>query len=137
VRDLSELSYNNALGIGLADITTDRLVNRIDSIPTLVNALTSSVPANVRTPIHFPTDRECLKTIALTVGKNDPADVTYAWIRNTLELSQLLLSENLCRQIDGNPDVEIIGAPYQPEFDQVGNLISPLAGMPHPASVVG
>lgn len=134
VRDLSELSYNNALGIGLADITTDRLVNRIDSIPTLVNALTSSVPANVRTPIHFPTDRECLTTIAPTVGRNDPADVTYAWIRNTLELSELLLSENLCSQLEGNPDIEILGAPRLPEFDPAGNLISPLAGARHEAS---
>lgn len=96
MRDLSPLSYNNnALGIGLADITTDRLVDRIDSVPTRLNAFTSSTLADVRIPIHCPTDRQCLELIAPTVGKLDLEQVTYGWIRNTLQLAELMVSESL------------------------------------------
>jgi hypothetical protein len=126
VRDLSELTYNSAVGLGMADVVTDRLVNRIDWEPTLINSLTANTPAAIRTPIHFPTDRECIDRIARTVGKLDLADVTYGWIRNTMELGRLALSENLRPQIEQNPLLEIEGT-IDLEFDGESNLISPFA----------
>ena len=39
--------------------------------PTRINSLTASTPAAIRTPIHFPSDRECLERIAPTVGRVD------------------------------------------------------------------
>ena len=54
VRDLSDLTYNNAVGVGMADVVTDRLVDRIDWVPTRVNSLTASTPSAIRTPIHYP-----------------------------------------------------------------------------------
>ena len=86
VRDLSDLTYNNAVGIGMADVTTDRLVNRIDWVPTRVNSLTASTPSAIRTPIHYPTDRECLEAIMPTVGKFDTRHVTIGWIRKARSL---------------------------------------------------
>jgi hypothetical protein len=125
VRDLSEFSSNNAIGIGLADITTDRLVRRIDWVATQRNALAATTLADVRTPIHYATDRECLELIWDTVGKIDPKEVTFGWIRNTQELAQILLSENLRRQIAENPEIEIVGTSCELPFDGEGNLASP------------
>jgi lactate racemase-like protein len=127
VRDLSELTYNSAVGIGMADIATDRLVNRIDWAPTRVNSLTASTPAAIRTPIHYPTDRECLEAIAPTVGKFDVRQVTIGWIRNTLELSELVMSENLRPSIESNSMLEIVSAARHIEFDASGNLVTPVA----------
>ncbi len=127
VRDLSELTYNNAVGLGMADVVTDRLVDRIDWTATLINAMTSGKPEAVRTPIHFRTDRECLERLALTVGKFDAAEVTLGWIRNTMELSVLGLSENLEAEIRRNPDLEILGPPRNLEFDEEGNLVDLLS----------
>jgi hypothetical protein len=124
VRDLSELTYNSGVGLGMADVVTDRLVNRIHWEPTWINSLTSNTPAAIRTPIHFPTDRECLERIAPTVGRLDLAEVTYAWIRNTMELGRLALSESLRPVVDRNPDLEI-EATIDFEFNESGNLISP------------
>jgi hypothetical protein len=101
------------------------LVNRIDWEPTLINSLTSNTPAAIRTPIHFPTDRECLERIVPTVGKLDLDEVTYGWIRNTLELGRLALSENLRQVVERNPDLEI-EATLDFEFTGGGNLVSPL-----------
>jgi len=125
VRDLSELTYNSGVGLGMADVVTDRLVERIDWEPTWINSLTSNTPAAIRTPIHFPTDRECLERIVPTVGKLDLDEVTYGWIRNTLELGRLALSENLRPAVERNPDLEI-EATIDFEFSKSGNLISPL-----------
>lgn len=126
VRDLSELTYNSAVGLGMADIVTDRLVNRTDWKPTIINSLTANTPAAVRTPIHYPTDRECLERIMPTVGKLDLAEVTVGWIRNTMELGRLGLSENVRAQVEANPSLEV-EATIDLEFDGEGNLLSPFA----------
>ncbi|MGA1994417.1 MAG: hypothetical protein ABSH45_01445 [Bryobacteraceae bacterium] len=126
LRDLSELTYNSGVGLGMADVVTDRLVNRIDWEPTWINALTANTPAAIRTPIHFPTDRECIERIAPTVGKLDLDQVTFAWIRNTMELGRLAVSENLRAAIQSDPLAEI-EAVVDFEFDGAQNLISPFA----------
>jgi len=124
VRDLSELTYNSGVGLGMADVVTDRLVDRIDWEPTWINSLTANTPAAIRTPIHFPTDRECLERISPTVGKVDPGEVTFCWIRNTMELGRLAVSENLRTAIERKPEIEIEGA-IDFEFDGISNLVSP------------
>ncbi|MGE5644593.1 MAG: hypothetical protein ACM336_02255 [Acidobacteriota bacterium] len=126
VRDLSDLTYNNAVGIGMADITTDRLVNRVDWKATHINSLTASTPTAIRTPIHFATDRECLERIATTVGKFDQKDVTIAWIRNTMELGLFAFSETLLPEIKQNPNLEIVSEPRELEFNSDGNLVDVL-----------
>ncbi|MCZ2151332.1 MAG: lactate racemase domain-containing protein [Bryobacterales bacterium] len=129
VRDLSSLTYNNAVGIGMADVTTDRLVNRIDWVPTRINSLTASTPAAIRTPVHFATDRECLERMWPTVGKFDSREVSIGWIRNTLELSPILLSENLIDEIRKNPILEVVGEAQPIEFDAEGNLVGMRQGV--------
>jgi hypothetical protein len=123
VRNLSDHTYDSAVGMGMADVVTDRLVNRIDWTPTRVNSLTASTPAAIRTPIHYPTDRESLEAIAPTVGKFDMREVTIGWIRNTMELSSLAMSENLRPQIERQPALEIVSAAQEIEFDSSGNLV--------------
>lgn len=126
VRNLSEHTYNSAVGMGMADVVTDRLVNRINWQPTWINSLTANTPAAIRTPIHFPTDRECLERIAPTVGRQDLGEVTYGWIRNTMELGRLGVSENLREAVEQNESLDL-EAVIDFEFDGEGNLISPFA----------
>jgi hypothetical protein len=126
VRDLSELTYNSAVGLGMADVVTNRLVDRINWEPTIINSLTANTPAAIRTPVHFATDRECLARFAPTVGKLDLSQVTYGWIRNSMELGRIGLSENLRAQVERNPQLEIEAA-IDFEFDGQNNLISPFA----------
>lgn len=126
IRDLSEHTYNSAVGLGMADVVTDRLVNRTDWNPTYINSLTANTPAAVRTPIHYRTDRECLERIAPTVGKVDLTEVTFGWIRNTMELGRVGISENLRSKIENLPNLEI-EAVIDMDFGGEGNLISPFA----------
>src|SRR6185369_5112580 len=107
VRDLSALTYNSAVGLGMADVVTERLVKRTNWEPTIINSLTANTPAAIRIPVHFRTDRECLERFAPTVGKLDLSTVTYGWIRNTMELGRLALSENLRSVVEANPELEV------------------------------
>jgi hypothetical protein len=128
IRDLSPLTYNNGVGLGMADVIHDRLLEKIDWVPTQINSLTASTPAAIRTPAHFATDRVCLEKIWPTVGKFRAGDVEIGWIRNSLELGVLALTENLRTEIERNPSLEIIGEARGWEFDAAGNL----AGVPAP-----
>jgi hypothetical protein len=116
-RDLDELSGGNAVGVGMADVISDRLLGKIDWGATYVNSLTACTPAGIRTPIHFPTDRECLEKIALTVGKLDTKAVTIGWLSNTMELGLLALSENLLAEIRQDPKLAVVSPALDLQFD--------------------
>jgi hypothetical protein len=122
IRGMSDHSYGNGVGLGMADVVHDRLLQAIDWHPTQINSLTASTPAAIRTPIHFPTDRECLDKIWPTVGKHDQREVTVGWIGNSLELGVMRLTENLRAEIEANSNLEIVGAAEALEFDGEGNL---------------
>lgn len=128
IRSLTALSQGNAVGIGLADIVHDDVVNAVDVHKGRLNSVTSGALATVRTPLHLPSDRECIDLLSLTVGKLNRADVTVAWIHNTMELETLALSENLRGEIDRNKTLEITGPAFPMEYDEAGNLIAPALG---------
>lgn len=125
VRDLSEISHGNAVGVGLADMVTTRLVEKIDWKPTVINSLTASTLGALKTPYHCREDRECLEVLCGTVGKFDARDVRIAWARNTLDLVKVAMSENLEAEIRGNALLEIVNGPWEMEFGGEGNLRSP------------
>ncbi len=122
LRGISNMSYGNAVGLGMADVVHERLLGKIDWNPTQINSLTASTPAAIRTPVHFRSDRECLERFAPTVGKVDLSTLTIGWIRNSLEISTLALSATLADQIRSNPMLEVLGPAERLPFDSAGDL---------------
>jgi hypothetical protein len=122
VRDLSPLSYGNAIGIGMADAIPEQLFEKIDWHATKVNATTSSNLASIRTPLRVANDKEGLELLARTVGRANPSEVTCVWIRNTLELGRILATENLVAEMNGRDDMEVAGPASEWDFDGNGNL---------------
>ena len=125
VRDITPLSYGNAVGVGMADVVSDRLLAKIDWNATHINALTASTPATARIPIHFPSDRECVEAILTTLGRVNISEATIGWIKNSLELDAIALSENLLEQIRKNPMLEVIQPAREMDFDSAGNFAEP------------
>ena len=68
---------------------------------TWINSFTASSTIGCMCPPHFPTDRECIEKILATCGKADSADCGVVWIRNTMELGRMRLSENLLEGLRG------------------------------------
>jgi hypothetical protein len=123
VRSLSPLSYGNAIGIGMADVIPERLYQQIDWNATKVNATTASNLTAIRTPVRVGSDREALELISRVVGRDRVQDVTCVWIRNTLELGRMLVTQNL-GVVQG---VEVTGPPIAWQFDSAGNMVGGLA----------
>ena len=122
-RDVTDESVGNSVGIGLCDVISDRLYDKIDFHKTWVNVFTASNPMGGMCPPHFPTDRECIERIIMTCGKLDPAACTIVRIRNTMEMGEMLISEGLREEAAAHPGVEIAGDPEELAFDAEGNLL--------------
>jgi hypothetical protein len=123
VLDLTEAAHGNAIGIGLADITTQRLVSKIDYPTTFVNCLTSGNPITGKTPIFLPNDRDAI-TLALQVsGPINPHEAKIVRIKNTQELDRIWISESLLRvSTELRERLETTGEPREMQFDVLGNL---------------
>ncbi len=122
VLDVSAESCGNALGIGLADLTTERLVRALDPEPIRVNCLTSNFLTRARVPLSLPTDRDVIAACLDTCWRTERADARLVLIPNTLELTTLWVTPPLSREVDAHPCLDRT-SPFIPlPFDNAGNL---------------
>jgi hypothetical protein len=121
VRGLTPASHGNAIGIGIADIVSSRLVEAMDEQKTYTNAVSAMTPSTARVSIHFPTDRDCLRA-ALRVSAADPAAPRIVRIRHTLALDRIVVSEAYAHEIEGRSDVHVLVPPTEWRFDTTGNF---------------
>jgi hypothetical protein len=103
VLDLSPESRGNALGVGLADLTTRRLVDQIDPVPIRVNSFTSNVLSRARVPLALATDRDVLEACFRTCWRIDPREARGVIIPNTLELESMWVTPALEEETARDP----------------------------------
>ncbi len=123
VMDLSEESHGNAVGIGLADFTTRKLVEKIDRKPTYVNSLTATFPIRAKIPIYFDTEKEVLESILRCLsGSVAPEKARLIIIPNTLFLEECYISEALLGEVQAKKGMEIEGNPVPITFAGDGRI---------------
>jgi len=123
VRDLTPASEGNASGIGLADVTVRRLMDKMDWKATFLNCATALHPHLARVPYAFPTDREALEAALGSISVTSPDETRIVWIRNTLALTELEVSEVVLLELAARPDLDLLGAPHPIAFGPDGALI--------------
>jgi hypothetical protein len=124
VRDLTPETHGNAIGVGMADFTTSRLVRAMDSRITYINSLTSLTPHCAKVPIHFETDRETIERALASLALDDVSNARVVRIADTLSLETLEVSAAFHDQLgDG---LKVISGTREMAFDAAGNLL-PLA----------
>lgn len=128
VRDLTPETHGNAIGIGLADVTTSRLVRAIDHRVTAINALTALTQQAAKIPIHFETDREAIERILNSLALPDSRAARVVRIADTLSLVELEVSETLADEVKRRPSLIPLTEPAAMEFDSAGNLTGSLHG---------
>lgn len=121
VLDITPGSHGNGLGVGIADFTTRKLVEKLNLGKTYTNALTSNALNTVKIPIALDSDRETMEVALRSAGPAGEPQVVF--IRNTLELERLWVSEALMGQVHGNPALEVEGGPADPAFDSRGDFL--------------
>ena len=105
VLDLSPETKGNATGIGLADLTTDRLVRAIDPEPMRVNCFTSNFLTRARVPLAMPSDREVVAMCLKTCWRVDRSRSRMVVIPNTLELASIAVSPGLADEVEADPSL--------------------------------
>ena len=108
VRDLTQATHGNAVGIGFAEFTTDRLVEKIDYHATNLNAITGQHVSAASVPMHFPTDRAALAIAMESIGLIEPENARILWVPNTLDLSEVEASEAYLEMAGIQDDLEIL-----------------------------
>src|SRR5260221_12398662 len=124
VRGLTPETHGNAVGMGLADVVSTRLVEAIDPLSTYTNALSAMTPAMVRTPMHFASDAECLSA-ALRMSGAPPATARIVRVRNTLALDRFVVSPALASALRGRDDLRVVSPASEWAFDPAGGLPPP------------
>ena len=122
VGDVSEESHGNALGVGLADLTTERLVGQIDRNAMNANVVTSTFLERAKVPMVLQNDREALQTAVRCNWGVPPEGTRFVRIPNTLHLGHLYVSENLVEEALANSDAEVVSDPGPLRFDADGSL---------------
>ncbi len=123
VLDLSEETHGNMLGAGHADFVTKRLFEKSDFDASYPNALTSRVPTPAKMGLIMPNDRLAIAGgIYNCEGITDRA-ATVVRIPNTSHIGEIMVSESLLDQVRSNPELTIVGEPFELQFNENGNLV--------------
>ena len=123
VRDLTDATHGNATGLGGADVTTQRVVRKMDWTATYVNVVTSGIIDSACTPLVANTDREAIALALRGCPKLDPMDAKIVRIKNTLSLSEVWASAPLLEEIKANEKMDILGDAFDVVFDDEGTLL--------------
>lgn len=122
VLDVSPESHGNAVGVGLADLTTDRLLKAIDPVPFRMNTLTSCFLHRAKLPISLPSDRDCIHMSLKTSWVPDWSKMRMAVIPNTLELEDLWVTPALVEEAKKKAELKIETDLQALPIDPNGNL---------------
>ncbi|MBS3787599.1 DUF2088 domain-containing protein [Candidatus Bipolaricaulota bacterium] len=122
VLDLTEETHGNATGIGLADITTERLFNMFDPGSTYTNHITAQNIDMAKLPMVLPSDLFAIKTALKTLDK-EPQEAKIVRIQDTLHIMELEISEGLISEAEGQTKVSTTSDLHELQFDNEGCLI--------------
>ena len=117
---LSPNSYGNAVGIGLADLTTQKLVDMIDYEAMYINLVPTTYLERGKVPPHFATEKETIAVALKTLGKVKPEEARVIVCENTLHISKLLVSEAVYNEIKDK--VELLEEDVRWTFDDKEDL---------------
>jgi hypothetical protein len=121
--DLSPESHGNGTGVGIADLTTQRLLDAIDPVPFRMNNLTACFLWRSKLPIPFSNDQECIAMGVKTCWQPIFEKLRIAIIPNTLELTELWASPALVEEARTRAHLEVVGTARPVPYDANGNVM--------------
>jgi len=122
VLDLTHETKGNANGVGTADFTTQRLVDKTDLAATYANGLTSTVCAPTKIATTLENDYYAIKAAVKTCNILDYTRCRLVRIQDTLHLGEIEISVNLLEEAKLHPDIEVLTEAYDLTFNEEGNL---------------
>jgi lactate racemase-like protein len=128
VRDLTDETDGNAVGIGMADVILRRVADRMDRAKTYMNCITAKTPEGARIAMMVDSDREALDVAIACCLRVDSARARVARIVDTKHLEWFYASEPLLAELEHDGSSQIAG-PIRPiAFDDEGRFTDDLPG---------
>jgi hypothetical protein len=124
VCDLTTGSEGNALGVGIADMITQRLLDKIDMQALNINSITGVCPEMGKIPLTLENDREALEVAIKSVGLIPRERLKIMRIKNTAFLNEVDVSEAYAKELSARGDLKISLNKRPIAFDQKGNFES-------------
>jgi len=125
VLDFTDESHGNAMGLGVADIISRRVFNKIDINATSLTGMTSTCLLQAKIPCVAADDKTAISVAYTACGVEQGEDIKAVIIQNTNALEYMAVSEKLYEQTK-NADIERISEPFELKFDENGNLLTKL-----------
>lgn len=122
VLDLTEETHGNFNGLGMADLTTRRTFNKLKLDETYPNAITSTILENVKIPMVCSSDKAAIQLAVKVCNGIDKTNPRIIRIPNTMDITEIEISEALLPAAKANPNMEVQGELYELPFDENGNL---------------
>ena len=120
--DLTEQSHGNACGIGLADVTTRRLFNKMDFEQTYPNAITNTVVEEMKIPMIMESDKLAVQMALKSCVEIDHQNPRVVRIHTTMDMDEIQISAGLVEEARQNPALEILGETKPMEFNGQDNF---------------
>ncbi len=108
VQQLTEASHGNAIGVGMADVITQKLYDQIDFSSTYTNAITSSFLERAKIPVVAASDREAFEIALRSCGYVEPGKEKIIRIKNTLHLDEIYVSQAVMDLLKGSSSIETV-----------------------------
>jgi hypothetical protein len=126
LRDITDTSHGNGLGVGLADFVTKRLADKLNRSITDLNCVTAVTPEKARLPIVAETDQSAVDQAIATAGPVTPDDVRLCWIKNTMKLDTMFVSKALLEEVSIKDELKKLSDLVPMKFSGAGTLLSPI-----------
>ena len=106
--DLTDASHGNAIGVGLSDVITKKLYDKIDFPSTYTNGITSSFLERAKIPIVASNDKEAFKIALRSCGYLKEGKEKIIRIKDTLHLDEIYISQSILDLLKGSEGLEPI-----------------------------
>jgi len=122
VCDLTAKSEGNAVGVGIADLITQRLLDKIDMDALNINTITGVCPEMGKIPLTLKNDREAIRTAIKCVGLIPLVQLKIMRVKNTSFISDVDISQGYENELPQRSDLTIVEEKKPMIFDPSGNL---------------
>lgn len=122
VLDVTDVSHGNAMCVGMASATTDRLIKKADLSVMYPNAITAACFLGAYLPMIMKNDKEAMQVCLKACVQNDKDNPRVVRIHDTLSMAEIWLSEAYYEEAKNIEGLTILSEPEEMVFDEKGNL---------------
>lgn len=126
VLDFTDESHGNSMGLGVVDLITKRVFNKIDIAATSLTGITSTCLLQAKIPCVADSDLAAIEAAFACTGIENAEEVKAIFIKDTNSLATMAVTQNVYNLIKDNEKIERISDTFELDFDDSGTLITKL-----------